>query len=357
MSKRKQKKSSLKPLLLLLLLTAALLIVSTYAWFTSNKTVMVSSMDVNIQASQGFQLSTDGENWKTVLQVFDITNPTNYANNKNHVASDMDPFSTAATRDAANGYVEMFKGLVSSNPSGDLVLSAAQGTDDKTTVGGYTAFDLFFKTNNAIDLYLEPTAGVSDIGSGIRAGKGMENAARVAFAYQGLLPAASISASDPSVGSQARAMQTTTDPDGQKVTIWEPNSDAHTANAISDIFNIWGSSVSSNILTAPQLYDGIFADIPAGDPTATPTPIPYTLLTDNTALLNPNYFKNIQADRVSTLKARTSPDSLHITLQPGITKFRVYMWLEGQDWDCYDSASGSNIQWNLILSAQPAVTP
>jgi hypothetical protein len=34
------------------------------------------------------------------------------------------------------------------------------------------------------------------------------------------------------------------------------------------------------------------------------------------------------------------------------------MWLEGQDWDCYDNASGSDIQWNLIITKDNTiVTP
>ena len=365
---KKSKRFSARKSLLILMLLAAFLIMSTYAWFTSNKTVMISAMDVNIHASQGFQISTDAVNWKTVLQTTDITNINNsiFPNPQNHVATEMDPYSTAATRETTDdegddgftsvGYMNMFKGDVTTNANGDLVISATKATDDKNTLTGYTAFDLFFKTNNAIDLYVEPDAGVTDIGTGTSAGKGMENAARIAFAYQGLLAAADISATDPTVGSQAQAM-TVEDANGAQVTIWEPNSNAHTLNAIGDIFNIWGTAVSDNIGTAPQDYDGIYAEIPAGD---SDLGIPDTFLKQNTELANPTYFKTFKdsVNFVSTLKTRTSPDALNITLQPGITKFRIYMWLEGQDWDCYDSASGSDIQWNLILSAQPhTVTP
>ena len=38
------------------------------------------------------------------------------------------------------------------------------------------------------------------------------------------------------------------------------------------------------------------------------------------------------------------------TLQPGITKVRVYMWVEGQDVDCEDHASGSALTYNLQFS-------
>ena len=37
------------------------------------------------------------------------------------------------------------------------------------------------------------------------------------------------------------------------------------------------------------------------------------------------------------------------TLSAGITKARVYMWIEGQDVDCENTASGTDISFNLQL--------
>ena len=34
----------------------------------------------------------------------------------------------------------------------------------------------------------------------------------------------------------------------------------------------------------------------------------------------------------------------------GITKVRVYMWIEGQDVDCEDKASGGSLSFNLAFS-------
>lgn len=48
--KRKSRKYRLLILLLLMFGTGILLTTSTYAWFTSNKTVSVSTLDVTIQA-------------------------------------------------------------------------------------------------------------------------------------------------------------------------------------------------------------------------------------------------------------------------------------------------------------------
>ena len=71
MKKNKQKKTSLKSAIVLLLLIALLLITSSYAWFTANQTVTVSTLQVNVKASNGLQISADAQNWKTVLEKTD----------------------------------------------------------------------------------------------------------------------------------------------------------------------------------------------------------------------------------------------------------------------------------------------
>lgn len=53
MSKKKQKKNELKSAILVLLLIAILLIASTYAWFTANTNVEVSTLNVNVRAANG----------------------------------------------------------------------------------------------------------------------------------------------------------------------------------------------------------------------------------------------------------------------------------------------------------------
>lgn len=36
-----------------------------------------------------------------------------------------------------------------------------------------------------------------------------------------------------------------------------------------------------------------------------------------------------------------------MTLKPGYTKMRIYMWLEGQDVDCFTGASGTYLNFDL----------
>ena len=68
----KKRKNRLFYLLLLLFITSISLSVSSYAWFTSNKNVSVSSIKVNIEAKGGIQISADGTNWKSIVKASDL---------------------------------------------------------------------------------------------------------------------------------------------------------------------------------------------------------------------------------------------------------------------------------------------
>ena len=37
-------------------------------------------------------------------------------------------------------------------------------------------------------------------------------------------------------------------------------------------------------------------------------------------------------------------------IDEGVTKVRIYMWVEGQDVDCEDKASGGSLSYNLSFS-------
>ena len=46
-----------------------------------------------------------------------------------------------------------------------------------------------------------------------------------------------------------------------------------------------------------------------------------------------------------------------MNMSPGVTKIRVYMWVEGQDIDCENTASGGNVEFNLGFTLEPSATP
>lgn len=75
--KTKVNKKKLDSLLLVLLLTAVLLIMSTYAWFTANRTVTVGSIDIHVETASGLMISADGKEWGTSVTVDQIKNAYN----------------------------------------------------------------------------------------------------------------------------------------------------------------------------------------------------------------------------------------------------------------------------------------
>ena len=56
--KKEDRKKRFRSLILLLFITIIMFGTSTYAWFTANRVVTISSIDVNVQASNGIQIST-----------------------------------------------------------------------------------------------------------------------------------------------------------------------------------------------------------------------------------------------------------------------------------------------------------
>ena len=105
---KKKKQRRLLLLLLLLVGTGVFLGTATYAWFTSNKTVSVNPIDVNVTAKSGLQISADGQNWKSILTNADITGASgNYKAAVNQIPNVLEPVSTVGNVDA-NGRMEMY---------------------------------------------------------------------------------------------------------------------------------------------------------------------------------------------------------------------------------------------------------
>ena len=164
--KEKRRSKRMLLLLLLLLMTGTMLVTSTYAWFTSNETVRVDTITVNVATEGGIQLSADGTNWKTILLTTDLTtvHGTTYTSSVNQLPAALEPVSTGLNVTDA-GKLEMFYGVVVANNDGDFILTAEPSVETEsngaTSTGKFVAFDLFFKSDTATDLYLTGIGRVS----------------------------------------------------------------------------------------------------------------------------------------------------------------------------------------------------
>ena len=327
---KEEKRKSLKYSILLLLLLLIFLIVSTYAWFTSNQTVSVRTLNVNVVAQNGLQISANGTDWKTVLQTSDIHPDTiaNYASNLNQIPTSIQPVSTDGSVNAS-GQLNLFLGEVSetANATGENALVSTLETDAQGTDGNYIAFDIFLRVNQETQIYLGERSSVTANEDDDR---GLQNGARVAFIDEG----------NTADGSELSTIQSLTRATAGReyVKIWEPNYDVHTAAGVAnarDTYGITTTQTGGSLLS----YDGIKSAFEEGDNV--------TLRTAN-ATDNEEFFATVTPDITTTQANATAQDLM--TLQEGITKVRVYMWIEGQDVDCENNASGTDINFDLEIT-------
>jgi predicted ribosomally synthesized peptide with SipW-like signal peptide len=337
MNKKSKRKNDLRSSIILLLILLLLLITSTYAWFTANQTVTISSLDVHIEAKNGLQISSDATTWKSILENTDIASTAAYDGNTNQIPTSMEPVSTVGAIEADTGNMLMYYGTVAAdeNDGGAYKLTATKETDAAGTTGKYIAFDIFLRVDK--DTQLKMTTGSNVIMKEGSSDQGIKQASRVAFCLQGTKPAGTALAD---ITGQKGAVSF--GESGSTVYIWEPNSNWHTAAAVAHARDNYAitttqSEDGSSVTAVP--YYGINQVIDTGIKLADTNKAGDAHFT----AVTPSYVTESGADGM--LKAEQNIFSL----KAGITKARVYMWIEGQDVDCENTASGTDISFNLQL--------
>ena len=332
---RRRKKKRLLLLFLLLLVTGILVGTSTYAWFTANKTVAVNDITVNVAAQNGIQVSVDGTSWKSIIQTTDLLNAsTKYTGAVNQIpstANSIVPVSTVGNINT-NGRMEMFVGDVKTDTdTGDYILTATQENEANGTTGSFIAFDLFFKVDDDTPVYITPNSGVStsDVND-----TGIKNAARIGFVMLGNTAAGSDLATIQGMNAGSTATKY----------IWEPNYDVHTAAGVSNAYDTYGITTSQAGGSA-LAYSGVKAAIADTNKVFLKVANPATHATTYGT-----YFDQVTPDfkTVNAFDAKFSA----FTFTKGITKVRIYMWVEGQDVDCENGASGGNVTYSLQITSE-----
>lgn len=317
--------------ILMILFTGVVLSMGTYAWFSANKTVTVAKIDVNVSSSNGIQVSTDAINWKTVISNEDIIGAKaddKYPNAVNQLPqgqNNLAPVSTVGDITSTNGFMSMFSGEIDSDDTGNYILTAKSVTEQNGTSGDFIAFDLFFQVKAETTMYLTDQSNVI---AGAQ-NTGIQNAARIAFLDEGTLDA----------GSTAGDIQALKNATSSSVVIWEPNYDVHTASAVANASSNYGIADLTQTGAERLDYNGVKAEIPAS------ANIPL-------ASASTTYFSKV-TPKIATTASGIIPSAYEeaFTLKAGITKMRIYMWLEGQDVDCENNASGGSLTFNLQFSS------
>lgn len=332
---KNRKSSKMLYLLLLLMFTTIMLSTSTYAWFTSNRVVTINSINVHVAASGGIEISADGSNWKSVIFPEDLTSvhDTTYPTSVNQIPGIMEPVSTGKEIDTSKGFLKMYYGTTDNNETGDYILTSVRSVEEEgngeTSNGKFIAFDLFFKVNKETPIYMTNNSKVTYTDED---GKGIAAATRIAFLDEGTTE----------TGTDLASIQGLKEATSARTYIWEPNYDVHTPAAVANAYDVYG--ITTRETNAPRIiYDGVINEIGIEN---------NVLLKKAKSSIYPNLFKTVNVDYY-TEKDFTDYQPV-FTLRPGITKIRVYMWIEGQDVDCENNASYDDIQFDLQFTVNPA---
>jgi predicted ribosomally synthesized peptide with SipW-like signal peptide len=323
MAKRKSNKKKVTSLILLLLLSIVMLGTTTYAWFTANQVVTINSINVKVEASNGLQISTNAAQWKSVITNSDIL--AGYTGSVNQFPIYVTNVSTDSTVDQTTGRLNMYRAVVGNDATtGDYNIYTAKETDTAGSTGNYVAFDIFLRVDKTQTIYLTSDSDV--VAKEGTEDRGLKNAARIAFVTLGH------GESTDSVSALTGLRNNVS----AKALIWEPNADAHTQMVSDTVAPEYGVTLVAGANTP---YYGVNKVIP------TPTNLKELVNGTNTSdatLVNPG----IVTKEVNSVYKEA------FDLAAGVTKMRIYMWIEGQDIDCENNATGSDIEFNLQLSTE-----
>lgn len=293
---------------LMLLLSGAALSTATYAWFTANTKLQLGELDVKVQAAEGIQVSVDAVKWKATLETAEIK-AASYTGSKNQFPAILEPVSTIGSQTA--GMFDMFYGKLEDDGS----ITLTKETEAQGTEGKFVAFDLFIQSTSEEPQQIELLNTSKVVVSG-DTDAGLKYSARVGFLNKGT--------DETSTPASALALNNSV-----SSTIWEPNDDEHTDIVINS-----GLAESGQVLT----YKGAKS------------------IGTKVAIDNSTNFGDLTATLVKTKTVETAatwPTNTVFTVSKGITKVRIYIWIEGQDVDCENSASlGTGISVSIALNAK-----
>ena len=313
--KRKSSKSRLLLLILLLILTLGIGTVGTFAWFTSNKVVDVTDIEVQVRAVNGLEISADAENWSVRLTKDTLVN--GFDGDTNQIPDILGAVSTNGSINS-DKLMNMYMGTVETsctdgtttcdNPT--YILRTETKAEEKCfdSLGGapnetiipkcdgkqFMAFDIYLKVDQDAELLLTNNAYVKNV---TLPDKGIQNSTRVAFVVQGNVPYAQyrdgvtnegVTTTGPSL---ARALKGATN---DSVYIWEPNYDAHTASAVTAALKYYGiNDISAGTGNERKSYEGVKANILEGNDLNNDGADDVVTLTTTNSVQWPEYFETV----------------------------------------------------------------
>lgn len=247
---QRNSRKKLNALILLVAFTAILLIVSTYAWFSTQKNVTLSGLEGKVNVAEGLQISLDALNWANSIdlskteeyfaqtnadlqldgtegkEIMTLEHP--YANRTNIIPGELLPASTTANEEEGIGLADLnfYRG---ENTEGiKLAVGNTALTNDKTS--GFYAIDFFLQNSSAAtatknDILQLTGNSVVSLKTSSKATTGLQNTLRVAFAIFDYDTAKATQVTVNETPNQSQILDATTGASRKitNVAIWEPN--------------------------------------------------------------------------------------------------------------------------------------
>lgn len=286
--------------LIMLIISGISLTTATYAWFTANSNVKVEEMNVKATASGGIQISADAKTWSDQVSITDLKAAGgNILPESTTDVKSLMPLTTVGTN-GTTGAFDFYLGTL--DDAGSLVKLTKETEATSTNM---LAFDLYFYSATAQTVFFDKTTSVGADSSNL------EYAMRLGFLYQG---------NDATATQETAKALKNGDADDQ--TIWEPYADKHTKFAIAQLGAADGT---------PQTTLGGKGETPS-----------------HVSTTNGTYFGSVTTVQTNDGVQYPTSEQVSWTFPAGINKMRVYVWIEGQDVDCEDTASlGTGLKINL----------
>jgi hypothetical protein len=320
-------KINLRTLLFIIFFTAVLLVFSSYAWLSSSLNVQVKFFDLVVSSDRGLFISLDGIDFTESVEIsLDsiITNlKATYPNHTNQwSASGLWPVSSPGIRNANSDKFDIFVGDVvkykDAARKNIKYLKTKLVTENNSEAANiYMAFDIFLKNVSgspksdnlyfADDTFVDFVEGTpDDVKEDM---SGIMNSMRFGIVKVGTVPSK----------SDVNSIQNMVCNNNCQMVIYEPNSTRHSAFSIERTAPLGINLVDGvHYQTYASISEGTYLQYTSGQPG---TGIP------------------LDTEHFALQKAITDFENPIFQIPNGITKCRVYVWIEGQDVDSLETNS------------------
>jgi len=398
---KNKRKAELRIIFFIILVAAVLFIISTYAWFSTQRNVSITNLSGTVEVAEGLEISLDALNWANEIVLSEDVTIINsaYEGHRNVSPVEMLPVSTLGLLSSNKEKdLKMIRGKVTNS----IELSEIVAMDEALALDhdqskhnseaarypGYFAFDIFLKNSSKqydVDdpLQLNYDSALKIIEGGNDT-VGLQNTVRVALAKYGTGATTGEKYADNTpirsgvanvMADQATILKVTgaaaTGADDvylSDVTMWEPNSSDHVEYIVNNNNKITWSSTNATKYNKTLANGKVGFDLTTQIPTFAlkestlvgDVEIPNIYLWDGTqthlqeqVVLQTTKTSTTDysiAEGVQNLFSASDKDVPFSIAPNSVIRLRVYVWLEGQDVDCINYAShGGGVTLDLGL--------